>query len=70
MDYRSDVEVYHEIGDIAELEKGVYLTVIKSDKLNKCKDCALNQRVDCFDIPCNYDQRADREDIIFKLKKL
>lgn len=61
-------EQYHDVGNIVQLSDGVEVVVVKRYDVKRCNDCFFKNRVDCGDIACCYNQRSDREDVIFMLK--
>ncbi|MEG0499520.1 MAG: hypothetical protein RR550_00180 [Rikenellaceae bacterium] len=57
---------YHKQGDKITLSDNTTLTIeVRKGKIG-CKDCYYYKTVDCFDGLCNFDERADSENVIFK----
>lgn len=57
---------YHKLGEQITLSDEIKLVVaVRHDEIG-CKDCYYYRTVDCSDRLCNFNERFDLENIIFK----
>lgn len=57
---------YHKLKEKITLSDKTNLTIeVRKDEIG-CKDCYYYRAVDCSDRLCNFDERPDKENVIFK----
>lgn len=60
------IKQHYKLGEKITLSDKTNLTIeVRKDEIG-CKECYYYKTVDCSDRLCNFDERPDRENVIFK----